>query len=122
MSLRFFADHCVPTLVLSILRSEGYEVHRLTEYLPPDSADSVVIQEALTRNLILLTFDSDFSDIVAYPPENYAGIIAFQVHNHPEVIPEILKRLLAYLKSHPKMIEYQRKIFLVELHRIRIRP
>lgn len=39
--------------------------------------------------MILLTFDSDFSDIGAYPPENYAGIIAFQVHNHPEVIPEI---------------------------------
>jgi predicted nuclease of predicted toxin-antitoxin system len=122
MSLRFFADHCVPTLVISTLRSEGYEVHRLTEYLPPDSADSVVIQEALRRNMILLTFDSDFSDIVAYPPESYDGIITFQVHNHPEVIPEILKHLLAYLKSHSGMSEYKGKILFVELHRIRIRP
>lgn len=72
--------------------------------------------------MILLTFDSDFSDIGAYPPENYAGIIAFQVHNHPEVIPEIFKRLLTYLESHPEMIEYQGKILLVELHRQRVRP
>lgn len=122
MTLQFFADHCVPLLVISILRSEGYEVHRLTEYLPPDSADSIVIQEALSRNMILLTFDSDFSDVVAYPPENYAGIIAFQVHNHPEIMSEILKRLLAYLKSHPEMTEYKGKIFFVELHRLRIRP
>ncbi len=51
----------------------------------------------------------------------YKGIIAFQVRNHPEVLPQLVSRLKAYLSEHPEMGHYGGKLLLVEAHRIRIR-
>ena len=34
MGLRFFADQCVPTVVIEILCDAGYEVCCLRDYLP----------------------------------------------------------------------------------------
>jgi hypothetical protein len=94
MSLRFFADHC---------------------------ADSAVISKAQDLDAILVSLNGDFADIVTYPPAHYRGIIALQVRNHPEVTPEIVSRLTEYLSVHSSMDHYQGKLLLVEAHRIRVR-
>jgi predicted nuclease of predicted toxin-antitoxin system len=46
MSLKFFADHCVPTSVIKILQEAGYEVYKLRDIIPPDSSDPIVISKA----------------------------------------------------------------------------
>jgi hypothetical protein len=38
---------------------------------------------------------------VAYPPANYLGIVAIQLRNHPETIPQLMERLVAFLTGHP---------------------
>jgi hypothetical protein len=76
---------------------------------------------ALRSNAILVSLNGDFADIVSYPPAIYKGIVALQVRNHPEVIPQLLSRLKDYLSSHPDMKHYKGKLLLVEAHRIRIR-
>ena len=119
--LRFFADHCVPTSIISTLRESGYEVFRLREHIPKDSPDEIVIATAQQFEAILLSLNGDFADIITYPPINYKGIMAIQVHNHPEIIPQLMKRLLAYVSQYPSMEYYARKLFVVEVHRIRIR-
>jgi hypothetical protein len=43
--------------------------------------------------LSLISLNGYFADIVAYPPGNYKGIVALQVRNHPEIIPELMERL-----------------------------
>lgn len=121
MSLRFFCDHCVPRLVIETLREAGHEALRLSEHLPPDAIDPDVIAKARELDAVLISLDGDFSDIVAYPPARYRGIIGIQLHNHPEVLPELLQRLILYLGSHPDPEHYRGKLFLVEPHRIRIR-
>lgn len=83
MSLRFFADHCISNFVVETLRNSGYEVFRLKDHIPPDSADQAVISKAQELDSILVSLNGDFVDIVAYPPANYKGIIAIQVRNHP---------------------------------------
>jgi hypothetical protein len=75
MSLKFLADHCVPGTIMESLKQNGHAVHRLTEYLPADSNDAIVIAKAKEENAILLSLNGDFADIVAYPPSEYAGII-----------------------------------------------
>lgn len=77
MSLRFFADHCIPNFIIQMLRNAGHV--------------------------------------------KYKGIIALQVRNHPEIIPKLMKRLKDYLSTHNDMNYYKGKLFLVEVHRIRIR-
>jgi predicted nuclease of predicted toxin-antitoxin system len=121
MSLRFLADHCIPELVIQALREAGYEVFRLKEHIPADSADPIVISKAQDLDSILVSLDGDFADIVTYPPGKYKGIIALQVGNHPELIPQLLARLKDYLSLHIDMDHYKGKLLLAEVHRIRVR-
>lgn len=121
MSLRFLADHCISNFIIHTLQQSGYEVHRLKDHIPPDSADTVVITKAVELDAILISLNGDFADIVTYPPSNYKGIVALQVRNRPEIIPRIIKRLKDYLSANPKMNHYKGKLFLIEPHRIRIR-
>ena len=69
----------------------------------------------------MVSLNGDFADIVTYPPSSYKGIIALQVRDHPEVIPALMQRLMTYLSTHPEMSDYERRLFVVEAHRIRIR-
>jgi hypothetical protein len=68
-----------------------------------------------------ISLNGDFSDIVTYPPSAYKGIISIQLHNHPEVIPQMMDRLISYLASNSNQADFAGKLLLVELHRIRIR-
>ncbi|OQA19719.1 MAG: hypothetical protein BWY64_00683 [bacterium ADurb.Bin363] len=121
MKLRFFADHCVPASIIQAIKPSGYEIFRLKDHIPQDSEDLIVIRKAQEFNSILLTLNGDFSDIVAYPPSEYNGIIALQVKNHPEIIPKIIKILNTYFSTHTDMNHYKGKLFIVEPHRIRIK-
>ena len=121
MSVRFFADHCISNFIIQSLVESGHEVFRLRDYIPKDSADSKVISKAQELDSILISLNGDFADIITYPPANYKGIIALQVRNHPEIIPQIIKRLTDFLSAHPDMSYYKGKLLLVEVHRIRVR-
>jgi hypothetical protein len=68
-----------------------------------------------------LEFLTGFTDKVNYPPGNYKGIVALQVRNHPEIIPQLMVRLKDYLSSYSDMNSYKGKLVLVEVSRIRIR-
>jgi len=121
MSLKFFADHCVPTSVIKILQEAGYEVYKLRDIIPHDSSDPTVISKAQELDCILVSLNGDFSDIVTYPPSKYKGIISLQIRNHPEIITHLMDRLKNYLREHKEMEEYRGKLLLAEAHRIRIR-
>ncbi len=120
-NLRFFADHCVSNFIIEEFGNYGYEVLILREHIPQDSSDTIVILKAQEFNSILISLNGDFADIVSYPPSIYNGIIALQVKNRPELIPEILKRLKKYLLEHPDMNHYRGKLFIVDTYRIRIK-
>ncbi|MEK7776602.1 MAG: hypothetical protein AAB331_04410, partial [Planctomycetota bacterium] len=85
------------------------------------SADTIVISKAQELDSILISLDGDIADIVAYPPAHYKGIIALQIRNHPEIIPQLMSRLEDYLSAHSDMNYYKGKLLLVEVHRIRVR-
>jgi predicted nuclease of predicted toxin-antitoxin system len=121
MPLRFFTDHCVPNSVIQTLRAAGHGVVILREHIPRDSDDPIVIAKAQELEAILVSLNGDFADIVTYPPSHYKGIIALQVRDHPEVIPALMQRLMTYLSTHPEMSDYEGQLFVVEVHRIRMR-
>ena len=121
MSLRLFCDQCVPAEISDALRRSGHDVTLLRDALPICSPDPVVIGRAKELDAVLVSLNGDFSDIVAYPPADYRGIVAIQLHNHPEVIPQLMERLTAYLAPNPVQEFYHGKLLIVEAHRIRIR-
>jgi predicted nuclease of predicted toxin-antitoxin system len=121
MGLRFLADHCVSNAIMQTLREAGHEVVRLREQLAVESPDADVSAKAQQLDAILLSLNGDFADIVTCPPAAYQGIIALQVRNHPEIIPQLMNRLQDYLSSHADREFYRGKLLLVEVHRIRVR-
>ena len=121
MALRFLADHCISNYIVETLREAKHEVLRLRDLLPVESADRVVIAKAQEIGAVLLSLNGDFADIVIYPPKGYGGIVALQMRNHPEVLPQLCGRLTAYLKFHSDMAHYRGKLFVIEVDRIRIR-
>jgi hypothetical protein len=96
-------------------------VLKLEEALPVRAPDADVIVKARELQRILVSLNGDFSDIVAYPPGEYGGIVAIQLHNHPEIIPQLMSRLTAFLAAHPAQDSYHGQLFIVEVHRIRVR-
>lgn len=121
MSLAFLADQCVPASIPAMLQAAGHSVTVLRDVLPIRTPDADVIAKATELKLILLSLNGDFADIVAYPPRNYRGVVAIQLHNHPEVIPQVMRQLIAYTATHPEQREYVGKLLIVEPHRIRVR-
>jgi predicted nuclease of predicted toxin-antitoxin system len=121
MSLRFFSDQCVPSEITGHLKQHGHSVTLLREILPINSPDPIVIGKTQELEAILLSLNGDFSDIVAYPPSAYGGIVAVQLHNHPETIPVLMKRLVDFLDANSEQKFYHGKLLVVEAHRIRIR-
>ena len=121
MSLKLFIDQCAPNSIIQILQDTEHEVLLVRDYIPIDSPDSVVIAKVQELGAILVSLNGDFADIVTYPPADYQGIIALQIKNHPEIIPQLMQRLIDYLSVHSSMEYYQGKLLLVEVYRIRIR-
>jgi len=121
MPITFFADHCISNSIIDGLYNTGYEVLRLKDHIPMDSPDSAVIAKAQELAAVLISLNGDFADIVSYPPENHGGVISLQVKNHPEIIPQLLSRLLNFLSMHRDKNYFTGRLVIVEPHRIRIR-
>ena len=121
MSLLFLGDQCVPASITDALRDAGHRVLLLREVLPIRALDPIVLAKARELDAILVSLNGDFSDIVAYPPAEHGGIISIQLHNHPEIIPQLVAVLLEFLRGNPVRDFYRGKLLLVEVHRIRIR-
>lgn len=121
MALRFLADHCISNWFIRMLRDAGHEVLRLRDVLPVDSPDPLVIGKAQEIGALLVSLNGDFADIVTYPPRQYQGIIALQMRNHPEILPQLWSRLNGYIELHPRMADYKGKLLVIEPDRIRIR-
>jgi hypothetical protein len=121
MSLHFLCDQCVPAEISNSLRLQGHKVTLLSEVLPVRSPDSHVISKARELCAILVSLNGDFSNIAAYPPRQFSGIVAIQIRNHPEIIPQLLKHLASFLSTNPAQEFYAGKLIIVEVHRLRIR-
>src|SRR5947207_9237085 len=121
MALRFLADHCISNFFIRKLQEANCEVFRVRDLMPPDSPDTAVIAKAQEINAPLLSLNGDFANIVTYPPKSYRGIVALQIRNHPEVIPDLMVRLNDYLEQHPAPEHYAGRLLIVDVNRIRIR-
>ena len=121
MKLKIFCDHCISNFIIAELQAANCEVLRLKDHIPENSLDPVALAKAQELDCVLVSMNGDFANVITYPPAQYKGIIALELNNHPETLPELMARLKAYLVSHPDMEHYNGKLFLVEVHRIRIR-
>lgn len=91
LNMRFLANENFPNPGIKILREAGYSVKSISEGFSGMSDDEVV-QIAVKENLIILTFDSDYGELIyKYSMKNPPAVVYFRFKGlHPNYAAEIL--------------------------------
>lgn len=115
---QFKTDENLPVEIADLLVQAGYDAKTVNEQLLQGESDSKLIDICKSENRILVTLDTDFSDIRMYPPEEYAGIIVLRLarQDKPYLI-EIFHRVIQLLARET----LNRHLWIVEDSRMRIR-
>ena len=76
--MKLKTDENLPQQAAQILREAGYDADSVLDEGLSGAADPNLIRQIQPENRTLVTLDLDFSNLLAYPPENYAGIIVMR--------------------------------------------
>ncbi len=114
----FLTDQNIPFSVVNLLRTLNYEVFDLRERKLCSLSDDEILELAKDKNLVLITFDKHFSNIIKYPPERFSGIIRVRIH--PPLIEDI-NNALKLLLERMKIDEMRGKLIVLEKEGYRIR-
>lgn len=113
-SLRILCDENIPNFVVQFLRSRGFRI------LPSQAGapDTEIARQAIRHRAILLTLDSDFANILQYPPSQYYGIVRCKCHPPlPEVLIGMLESLFARFRT---SAQFKGKLIILEPTAIRV--
>ena len=116
--MRFKLDENLPTSAAHVLTSEGHNVETAAEESLEGAVDSAIFAACQEEGRVLVTLDTDFADIRAYPPGTHQGVMVLRPGR--DAIPlvlEALRRAVSLLTTEP----ISGGLWIVEASRVRIR-
>ena len=116
--MRFKTDENLPVEVARLFTSHGHDAKTVEEQGLGGTTDPEVAEACRSEDRILVTLDTDFSDIRQYPPGSHPGIIVFRVPRQDKAsIVNVARRLLQALTAQdPTGV-----LWIVDDRRIRVR-
>ena len=116
--MHFKIDENLPVEVSELLRHAGYEASTVLEQKLGGKADPDIASVCQRERSVLITLDTDFADIRAYPPKHYFGLVVLRLgrQDKPYVLG-IIARLLPVFSIEP----LEGHLWIVEKNRVRIR-
>lgn len=114
--MKFLADENIPLEVVFALKQEGIDLISLSE-LRPRLKDEDVLKLANKKGRVLITFDTDFGELIFKQQLASHGVILLRIH--PQTVSYILSLLN---KALAMKIEFEKSFCVVEADRIRIIP
>jgi predicted nuclease of predicted toxin-antitoxin system len=118
--MHFLIDADLPRSVGDVLRRYGQQVTDVRDIGMRSASDATLAQHAQQQGWCLLTGDFDFSDIRAYPPSAYAGIVVLVIP--PTVTSLYITQLLeGFLQQRALIEQLPGKLAIVEAGRVRLR-
>jgi len=105
--MQFLVDEGVDVRVIRLLKQLGHDAHRV----PAGTTNGTVIRLARRENRILVTRDSDFTNVMLYPPSHRSGTIHIAIH--PPWFEKIVPPMKRLLKSVSEST-FQGKVFILE--------
>ena len=115
--MRLLADEHIARSTVKMLRRRGFEVKWLVEEGLQGVEDESIYQMAVDEGRIVLTFDSDFSQMVYANPIYPPGIIVLKFR--PRTVQECNQRLEQILDAVRPLVN---KLVIISRTRVRIRP
>ena len=92
--MKFLADENFPIASKNYLKSEESDIIHVGE-IDPGISDEQVIETANKENRIILTFDSDFRELVFKKGYKPVGVVFFKIkHFLPDFPGKLLQKLL----------------------------
>lgn len=93
--MKFLADMGVSPLTVKALSQQGYDAIHLSEeglfYLP----DSLIMSKAKDEGRIILTFDLDFGELLAFSRDSLPSVIIFRLEKaNPDYVLSKLNPVL----------------------------
>jgi predicted nuclease of predicted toxin-antitoxin system len=116
--MQFKIDENLPNELSDLLQQAGHDATTVLGQRLGGQADSTIASVCQKEARILVTLDTDFANIQAYPPERYHGLIVLRLRRQdkPHVL-SVVQRLLALLSTE----RLQGRLWIVEEERTRIR-
>ena len=87
--MQFKIDENLPVEIAELLVNAGHDAKTINEQQLKGTKDPVLIAVCKSEHRVLVTLDTDFSDIRAYPPQEFAGIIVIRVGS--QAIKHVMK-------------------------------
>jgi len=116
--MRFLADMGVAIRVVEWLRDQGYDARHLREEELQRLPDDQIFRKAVAEDRVVLTFDLDFGEIVAFSGRQNVSVVLFRLQNTRA--PHVIDRLSVVLQEALSALE-QGAVVVVEESRFRIR-
>lgn len=116
--MQFKLDENIPPIVADLLRESGHDVRTVFDQGLRSCSDPQVIAACQDEGRALLSLDLDFSNILIFPPERYAGLIVLRLRKPgPHAVASLVRRLLPHLATVP----VAGRLWIVDEQRIRVR-
>lgn len=116
--MRFLADMGVALRVAEWLRAQGHDVAHLSELGLQRLPDREIFKRAVAEARIIITFDLDFGEIVAFASGRSVGVVLFRLRNTRT--DHVIERLRAVLERSAGDLE-KGAVVVVEESRHRVR-
>ena len=116
--MKFKIDENLPVEVAEMLSQAGHDAATVIAQTLGGHPDSDIAAVCQREQRALVTIDTDFADIRAYPPRLYAGLIVLRLkqQDKPAVL-QVMARVLPTLATEP----LTGQLWIVEERRIRVR-
>jgi predicted nuclease of predicted toxin-antitoxin system len=116
--MRFKLDENLGNRGAELLRSAGHNVATAFEQHLNGASDPTVADVCAKENRCLITLDRDFTNPMAFPPKNYAGIVVLRLSSKTNG-REILDVLHTFLRALNGRDNLTGKLWIVRQDRVR---
>ena len=110
-------DENFPSEAQEVLSAAGFDASSVWDQQLQGKPDHEIAKICAAENRAIVTLDTDFANIMAYPPGKYAGIIVFRMNNQSR--KSVLKRLKDLMQQIPAE-PIRGQLWIVEDARIRV--
>jgi len=112
-------DENLPQEVANLFRDAGHNAVTVGDEEFGGRPDAEIASLVRREERVLVTLDLDFSDIRAYPPEHYGGLVVLRLGHQDKLhVLEVIARLIpVFTREQP-----QGHLWIVEENQVRIRP
>ncbi|MEW6684812.1 MAG: DUF5615 family PIN-like protein [Candidatus Edwardsbacteria bacterium] len=116
--MQFKIDENLPIEIAELLINSGHHAKTVNEQQLQGTKDSVLIDVCKSENRVLVILDTDFSDIRAYPPQEFSGIIVLRVASQAKQhVMKVFQQIISLIGIEP----LNQHLWIVEETVIRIR-